>query len=39
MIDGPETPGPHHVTDDEGSDYDRHEDLNKYSTKKEKIPG
>jgi hypothetical protein len=34
MTDGPEIPGPHHVTDDERSDYDRHEDSNTHSTKK-----
>jgi hypothetical protein len=33
--DGPETPGPHHVTDDGRSDYDKHEDSNTHSTKRE----
>jgi hypothetical protein len=33
MTEGLETPDLRHVTDDERSDYDRHEDSNKYSTK------
>jgi hypothetical protein len=35
MTDGPEIPDARHVTDDERSDYDRHEDSNIYSTKQD----